>query len=305
MKCRVCREPASIEIRRHHAVFCKEHFFDHMRRQVERTIHDYRMMGPDQRLLLGVSGGKDSLALWDILTDLGYTVDGVYIELGIGGERGYSSSSRQLAEQFAKNRQLDLHVVDLADEYGFTIPEAAKETRRVACSVCGLSKRYVLNRIAHDRGYEVLVMGHNLDDEAATLMGNTLTWNMEYIGRQRPVLPATDRGLVRKVKPLLRIAERETAAYCVLKGIDYEVDECPLVGGNTGIRIKEWLNQMEAKRPGMKQQFLFGFLDRASDQFADAHQDELELSDCTSCGQATTSGQCAFCRLQVRMSDGG
>ncbi|NNC93437.1 MAG: TIGR00269 family protein [Acidimicrobiia bacterium] len=305
MKCKVCRQPAAIEIRRHHAVFCKTHFFEHMKRQVERTIHDLEMFESGERLLLGVSGGKDSLALWDILTDLGYPVDGVYIELGIGGEQGYSSESLQLAEQFAKDRDLNLQVVDLATEYGYTIPEAAAETRRVACSVCGLSKRYVLNRVAFDGGYDVLVMGHNLDDEAAVLMGNTLTWNVEYIGRQRPVLPATGEGLVRKVKPLLRIAERETAAYCVLKGIEYEVEECPMVGGNTGIRIKEWLNVMESQRPGTKQQFLFGFLDRVSDQFADAHQEQVELRECTRCGQPTTSDLCAFCRLQTRMADRG
>lgn len=305
MKCKVCREPAAIEIRRHHAVFCKNHFFEHMSRQVERTIHDFAMLEPGEKILLGVSGGKDSLALWDLLTDLGYEVDGVYIELGIGGEEGYSSGSLQLAEQYAKNRDRNLRVVDLATAYGYTIPEAAAETRRVACSVCGLSKRYVLNRVAHDGGYDVLVMGHNLDDEAAVLMGNTLNWNLEYIGRQRPVLPATKEGLVRKVKPLLRIAERETAAYCVLKGIDYEVDECPLVGGNTGIRIKEWLNVIESERPGTKQRFLFGFLDRVSDQFASAHQDEVELNECSNCGQPTTNELCSFCLLQARMADRG
>lgn len=302
MKCRVCRQPAVLEIRRHHAVFCRDHFFDHMHRQVERTIDDHGMFGREDRLILGVSGGKDSLALWDILTDLGYAVDGVYIELGIGGEAGYSSESRQLAEQYAKNRDLKLRVIDLESEYGYTIPAAAKKTRRVACSVCGLSKRYVLNTAALEGGYDVLVMGHNLDDEAAMLMGNTLTWNVEYMGRQQPVLPATDDGLVRKVKPLLRIAERETAAYCVLKGIDYEVDECPLVGGNTGIRIKQWLNVLEDQRPGMKQQFLFGFLDRVSEQFVQAQRATVELEACETCGQPTTTGECAFCRLRARMT---
>ena len=305
MKCRVCGAPAVLEIRRHHAVFCRDHFFEHISRQVERTIDDHEMFATGDRLILGVSGGKDSLALWDILTDLGYGVEGVYIELGIGGEAGYSSESLQLAEQYAKNRDLTLHVIDLESEYGYTIPEAAKETKRVACSVCGLSKRYILNSFAHRGGYDVLVMGHNLDDEAAMLMSNTLTWNVEYMGRQHPVLPATKEGLVRKVKPLLRIAERETAAYCVLKGIDYEVDECPMVGGNTGIRIKQWLNVLEDQRPGTKQQFLFGFLDRVSDQFSTAQQESVDLTECSSCGQPTTSGECAFCRLRARMADDG
>lgn len=261
------------------------------------------MLDGGERILLGVSGGKDSLALWDIMTDMGYAVDGVYIELGIEGDGSYSATSRQFAEQFAKNRHLDLQVVDLADQYGFTIPEAAEETRRVPCSVCGLSKRYVLNSIAADGGYDVLVMGHNLDDEAATLMGNVLTWNTEYIGRQAPVLPATEEGLVKKIKPLIRVAERETAAYCVLKGIDYEVDECPMVHGNTGIRIKEWLNVLEETRPGTKQQFVFGFMDRAADQFATRQAADVTVVACGECGQATTGETCAFCRLRTRMTE--
>ena len=96
MKCRVCRGKAAIKIRRHNAAFCPEHFSEHALRQVEKAIKDYEMITFEDRLLLGVSGGKDSLALWDILTRLGYTVDGVYLELGIGTEdHAYSDVSKR------------------------------------------------------------------------------------------------------------------------------------------------------------------------------------------------------------------
>ncbi|NIR36387.1 MAG: tRNA(Ile)-lysidine synthetase, partial [Actinobacteria bacterium] len=91
-----------------------------------------------------------------------------------------------------------------------------------------------------------------------------MQWNLDYLARQQPVLPATDGGLARKVKPLLRVAERETAAYAVLRGIDYEVEECPMAAGNTINRYKEWLNRLEEESPGMKANFLFGFLERGS-----------------------------------------
>jgi len=300
VKCRVCKGKAAIKLRRHNAAFCPEHFTQHAIRQVEKAIKDFEMITPTSRLLLGVSGGKDSLALWDILTKLGYSVDGVYLELGIGDDRhAYSDMSRQYCETFASDRGLKLEIIDLSTAYGFTIPEAAAETKRVPCSVCGLSKRYVLNRAALDGGYEVLVMGHNLDDEAATLMGNVLNWNTEYIGRQHPVLPATSDGLIRKVKPLIRLAERETAAYCVLNGIDYEVEECPMVEGNTGIKMKKWLDELEDRAPGAKHRFLFGYLENAADRF-DAEQPELVT--CQSCGQPTTGETCAFCRLEIRMN---
>ena len=300
MKCRVCKGKAAIKLRRHNAAFCPEHFTQHATRQVEKAIKDFDMITRDDRLLLGVSGGKDSLALWDILTNLGYAVDGVYLELGIGDEdHAYSDISRRYCETFAADRGLKLEIIDLSSKYGFTIPEAAAETKRVPCSVCGLSKRYSLNRAALDGGYDVLVMGHNLDDEAATLMGNVLQWNTEYIGRQHPVLPATTDGLIRKVKPLIRLAERETAAYCVLNGIDYEVEECPMVEGNTGIKMKQWLNELEDRAPGAKHRFVFGFLDNAADRFS---SEQVELVTCQTCGQPTTSETCAFCRLEIRMN---
>lgn len=292
MNCRVCRHRAAVEVRRHNAAFCPDHFVEHVQRQVARTIDDYDMFGPEDRLVLGVSGGKDSLALWDILTDLGYSVDGVYLHLGIGD---YSSESLTLSKNFAGKRGLALDVVDLPAEYGFSIPQAAATQGRSACSVCGLSKRYLLNHAA--AGYDVLVMGHNLDDEAATLLGNVLKWNTEYLGRQAPVLPAVD-GLARKVKPLIRVAERETAAYAVLRGIDYEVEECPMVAGNTINRLKERMSVLEGKSPGVKQQFLFGFLERGADHFENL--DQADLGACGSCGSPTTSDVCAFCRVRDR-----
>lgn len=293
MKCRVCRDRAVIQVRRHNANFCKPHFVEHVHRQVERTIHDYRMFTPDERLVLGVSGGKDSLALWAALTHLGYRVDGVYLHLGIGD---YSSDSLVFSQRFAAERGLDLRVVDLPVEYGFSVPEAADAGSRVPCSACGLSKRYILNKVADDGGYDVLVMGHNLDDEAATLFGNVSRWDLDYLARQAPVLPASEGGLARKVKPLIRLAERETAAYCIVEGIDYEVEECPMAAGNTVNRYKEWLNRLEEDSPGMKANFLFGFLDRAAPVFQSAPPPEL--SACEECGQPTTGSRCAFCRLR-------
>lgn len=291
MRCRVCKGKAAIEVRRHNAAFCRDHFLQHIVRQVERTVHEHCMFDHEDRLVIGVSGGKDSLALWDILHRLGYRCEGIYLDLGIGG---YSNESRERVERFAKDRDLILSTVTLASEYGFTIPQAAKSTRRTACSACGLSKRYVLNEEALKGGYDVLVMGHNLDDEAATLFSNVLNWNVDYLARQRPVLSASG-GLIRKVKPLIRVAERETAAYAVLSGIDYEVEECPLVAGNTVNRMKEWMALLEHRSPGTTQHFLGGFL--SVDVF---DTPKPELRPCERCDRPTTGTMCAFCRLRER-----
>ncbi|HEX2576970.1 MAG TPA: ATP-binding protein [Aquihabitans sp.] len=296
MKCRVCREPAVIDIRRHNANFCAEHFLKLVRDQTEKAIAEFAMFTREERILVAVSGGKDSLALWDLLVELGYRADGLYIGLGIGG---YSDRSGQATRAFAAERGLTLHEVDLRATYDYDVPTAAAATKRVPCSACGLSKRHLFDRAALEHGYDAVATGHNLDDEAAVLFGNTLRWQSEYLARQLPVLPARP-GFPRKVKPLVRLGEREMAAYCVLRGIDYIVEECPMAAGNKHLGYKEALNRIEAASPGSKQAFYFGFLARAVDRFADAapaHDEGDDAAACTSCGVPTTSGVCAFCRL--------
>jgi uncharacterized protein (TIGR00269 family) len=293
----VCREPAVIDVRRANANFCVPHFERFCRDQVARAIEDFSMLAPGERVLVAVSGGKDSLALWDILLELGYDADGLYIGLGIGD---YSDESAAYARAYASARGLALREVDLPDEFGFDIPNGSRAARRSPCSACGLSKRHVFDTAALDGGYAAVATGHNLDDEAAVLFGNVLRWQTEYLGRQSPVLPAR-AGFPRKVKPLVRLGERETAAYCVVRGIDYIVEECPMSSGNKHLGYKDALNAVEAASPGTKHAFYFGFLDRVASEFAGttaAAKDELRA--CRDCGAPTTDDVCAFCRLVER-----
>jgi tRNA-5-methyluridine54 2-sulfurtransferase len=297
MKCRVCRGPAVIDIRRHNAAFCDEHFMHHCREQVRRAVKEHQMLGEGDRVLVAVSGGKDSLALWDLLADLGYDADGLYLGLGIGE---YSDRSTEAARAYADARGRKLHEVDLAAEYGYDIPGAATATHRAPCGACGLSKRHLFNTVAIERGYDVVATGHNLDDEAAVLLGNVLRWETGYLGRQHPVLPEAP-GFVRKVKPLIRLGEREMAAYCVLRGIEYIVEECPMAEGNRHLGYKDVLNVLEDRSPGTKAAFVFGFLDRAHERFAgDASEERAALGECSVCGSPTTGDVCAFCRLRGR-----
>ena len=290
---------------------CRDHFITHVQGQVAKAIKEFDMFTPDDRLLIAVSGGKDSLALWDILIDMGYDTTGFYLDLGIGG---YSTRSKQASIDFAATREAKLVVRSLNEEHGYTVPELSLLTGRVPCSGCGLNKRYEFNRAALEEGFDVLVTGHNLDDEVATLFGNVIHWSTDMLGRQAPVLtervlgegPDAKVALVKKVKPLVRMAERETAAYALLKGIDYIIEECPLVEGNTQHRYKEAITLLEESSPGTKHQMYFGFLSRAADRFAqDSGGDELV--SCAECGAPTYQANaaadgpvlCSFCKTKA------
>jgi uncharacterized protein (TIGR00269 family) len=307
MKCKKCGEKAVINMPQHKLALCKEHYLEWVPEQTQRFIQKYHMFGPEDRILVAVSGGKDSLSLWDILWRLGYKCDGLYICLGIDGGVNYSAESQRLAEKFAQERGLLLRVYDVAGEHGQTIPEINSHTSRgqnKPCSVCGMVKRQVMNRVAREEDYNVLVTGHNLDDEAAVLFGNTLTWAVGYLARQGPVLEANTLGLARKAKPLCRFYEREMAAYALLSGIEYIYDECPFAVGAKSIYYKEILNKMEADRPGIKLTFYLSFLEaRKTGAFARPANDEREeMHTCPTCGQPTTSpGECTFCKMMARI----
>jgi len=252
MKCKKCGGVAVINMRQHKLALCEEHFLEWILKQTQRAIEKYRMFAPEDRILVAVSGGKDSLSLWDVLLRLGYQVEGLYIHLGINGE-AYSDRSLEYVQRFAAAREgARFRVVNLKADYGQSVPELAQTTYRgrKPCALCGLVKRHIMNRVAYEGSYDAIATGHNLDDEAAVLMQNTLHWQAGYLARQAPVLPSTHPRLARKVKPFVRLYERETAAYAIVRGIDYIYDECPHAKGSKTIFYKSCSISWRAARQG-------------------------------------------------------
>ncbi len=307
MKCKRCRHnPAAVDLPSHHAAFCPDCFFVFFKRQVREGIRKYRLLSAGDRVLVCVSGGKDSLVLWDVLMEMGYETEGLYIDLGI---EGYSGRSREKVETFARARGKTPIVVELEKE-GVPIPEAARCVRMQECSICGTVKRYFFNRVAAEGNFNVVATGHNLDDETARLLGNLIHWQRDHLSRQHPHLPEAGEGLVRKVKPLWRVSEMETAAYGFLKGIDYVTEECPMSRDATSLVYKEALSLIEDKMPGSRIVFYQGFLDDANpvrQAPAGVTRGEDDAANggtprpCASCGAPTYSEICAFCRMKERV----
>ncbi len=296
MRCKGCGGEALIELRRHNTAYCAPCFQHHFQEQVTRAVERERMFSRAARVLVAVSGGKDSLALWDALHRMGYDTTGLYLDLRIAG---YSERSRQKVESFARERGLELTVVDFLEQFGMGVEELFRKVHRRPCSACGLAKRYFFNKVALEGHYDVVATGHNLDDEAATLLGNLLHWRTGFAARQSPVLEGSPPKLARKVKPLFRLTERETAAYAVISGIDYVLEECPMSGDASSLQYKEVLNRLEQVAPGTKHNFLFGFYQKGREYFAEAEEGR-ELLECTRCGLPTTQPVCAFCLMLER-----
>ncbi len=295
MKCRVCRGRAVISLPRHNSAFCREHFIEFFLGQVKKAIRQFRMFTPEDRLLVCVSGGKDSLSLWHCLSLLGYQADGLYIDLGI---EAYSKESLQRSEDMAKLLDRKLIVVDLRKDYA-PVPEIARAVRKSPCSVCGTVKRYFFNKVAIEEGYSVVATGHNLDDEAARLLGNVLRWQVEHLAKQHPSLEE-EEGLKKKVKPLCRLTEQEVAGYAFLQKIKYILQECPMSRNATSLLYKRALNLIETESPGTKHYFYQEFLKKKATLGLTSQRHDIE-NTCSQCGMPTFSKTCSFCRLMDRV----
>ncbi len=306
MRCRKCGQKAVINMRHHRLSLCKQHFLEWMPVQTQRFIEKYKMFSPQDNILVAVSGGKDSLALWDILWQLGYKTDGLYIHLGIEDGTGYSEKSKIATESFAAQRNLNLEVVDINSQFALGLSDLLSRFPQLhgkPCSVCGLIKRHIFNQTAIKGGYDTIATAHNLDDEAAILLSNTLDWTLDFLARRLPVLPSGP-GFAKKVKPFCRISERESAAYMILKRVDYINAECPYAKNNKQIIMKDHLNQLEDQMPGTKLRFYVNYLSAVEKgAFPDRQENPEEMAPkrCPNCGQPTTTGGlCAFCRLVQR-----
>ena len=297
-KCRLCRNKAIIYMPHHRLALCREHFLGWFEKYTEKTIKEFKMFSKEDRILVAISGGKDSLALWYVLKKLGYEADGLYIDLGIGE---YSEKSREKVEKFADRVKAKVIVVELEEEIA-PIPILKDVSRREACSVCGLVKRYNFNKVAKDYGYNVVATGHNLDDEASALLANVLNWNEKYLGRKYPVLEE-EEGFVRKVKPFCKFTEKETALYALLNGIDFIEEECPFSEDATSILYKEVLNKIEERMPGTKLRFYLDYLRKIYPRFK-KQEEKRELKSCRVCGEPTMGEVCPVCRMKERLSEG-
>jgi len=296
--CKLCKRRAVIYMHQHRLALCGDCYVVWFLKQVRRSISEMKMLSKGERVLVAVSGGKDSLSLWHALSRLGYETEGLYIDLGIGFD-DYSEKSKECAIEFARTLSRPLHIVSVKETVGKPIPALVRGSERSPCSVCGLVKRYIMNRFAVEQGFDALATGHNLDDEVATLLSNALHWQVGYLARQSPILPERD-GFVRRIKPLYRFTEKETAVYAIINGIKYIEDECPYSTDATTIFLKGILNQIEERMPGSKLQFYGNFLSRARALFEREQAQKVNLRPCSICSMPSAEEVCAFCRTIER-----
>lgn len=298
LKCRNCLQlKEGVHLKSYNLRICLNCFLNFFRQRIEYTIQKFKMFDRKERIAVAISGGKDSVALAKVLKDLGYNITLIHINTYIQ-QANYAENSQKAVEDFAKKENLPLKILTYKEELGVdNVKFLAKISKKEICAVCGMVKRYLLNREAKD--FDVIVTGHTLDDEAATLLGSLVFWR-DFITRQWPILKE-EQTLKRKAKPLCLVFEKETKLFCDVQNLPYNPQKCPLRGGPY-LFFKKFIHSLEEEMPSSVIQFYKGFLKRKK-YFSFCKEVQNNLTPCKKCGYLTTTSICNFCRLKEKIEN--
>ncbi len=310
MKCQMCEKQAVMKLQ--HGDLCKTHFIDYFEEKVFKTIKKYQLVGRQEVLCVAASGGKDSLTVLYLTkkyiekNQLNVSLFALAIDEGIAN---YRAKTLEDLKQFCDEYNIVLHVVSTKEEFGATLDEAYpivnRGTKKKPCNVCGVWRRYLLNKHARRLGATKVITGHNLDDEAQAIMMNMFKANTDLAAHLGPVSGVYEHGLfVQRVKPLYMCLEKETRLYALLKGFQVEFTECPYSNEGFRSQIQDMLNDFEAKYRGTKQGIINSFLAMLPLLKEKAKQQEEEIQQCVKCGEPAHQEVCNACKIVEVLAHG-
>ena len=302
--CTLCRKKEAVFMRRYSGEkLCGRCFCKSIENKVRGTISKYEMFEPKDKIMVAVSGGKDSVTLLHILTKIekafpDATLSAVTVDEGI---KGYRDEALKVAKKNCGKLGVEHVVTSFKEMYGYTLDEIVNMIRErkkkglTPCSYCGVLRRRALNTAAREAGVDKLATAHSLDDETQTMLLNIIHGDALRIARAKPVLTVIHPKLVQRVKPLCEVPEKETAFYAYLKRIEFQSIPCPYA--QTALRndVRTMLNRLEEKHAGTKFA-IFRSVERIRPAL-EAMAEEAKLQNCRKCGEPTVGELCKPCQM--------
>jgi uncharacterized protein (TIGR00269 family) len=259
------------------------------------------MLKDDDRIVVAISGGKDSAVLLEIM----YRIEQNYprselIPLTIDeGIKGYRNQALLAARSLAESLDFKLEVRSFSDSFDMSLDEMVtgrtEDETLGACSYCGVFRRRAINEAALELGADIVATGHNMDDEAQTVMMNMMRGDGRRIGRTNRPRDNAIPGLVPRIKPIMELSERDVVAYAHHLNLAYHDVPCPYAIEAYRNDLRGFLNDMEHKRPGTLTAIL-----RSGQAIAESlirSSEKLAFETCIKCGSPTPSEICKTCRL--------
>ena len=294
--CKMC-ESKPVYVTQNQRKLCRVCFLRYFEKKVLKTIRVHKLINNDDTIVCAVSGGKDSLTCLYILNKFfkkrGVEVKALAINEGI---KGYRSETLKDAEQFCKEYKIPLRVVHVQKEFGSTLDAYLKKTKMMPCTACGIFRRYLMNKMGRELKGTKLATGHNLDDEAQSLLMNQFKGNMQLSAKLGPITGALMHDkFIKRIKPLYFMTEKEVTIYSFLKGLPVTYIECPYFKHELRHNVSEHLNALEQKYPGTKNGIINSFLDVLPE--LRKRYKHKEIGTCSSCHEPAAKVFCKACEL--------
>jgi cytoplasmic tRNA 2-thiolation protein 1 len=304
--CSRCGKRQSYYTRRYSGEsLCAACFEETLVEKVRRTISRYGMLRRGERVGVAVSGGKDSLSLLKILHDLnnGSRSKSELVALTVDeGVKGYRDEAIEHARALCNQLGVELVLISYSELFGFSLDQALdwKDHRELtSCSMCGVFRRRAIDEAAAKAKVDVVATAHNLDDYVQTFMMNLLHGDVERLGWLDPATLG-DGFPIRRVKPLTEVYEEEVALYAYLSKIPFQSVSCPYMHEGLRSEVRDYLNELESKHPGMKNVLLNSALQVTSRLSKAAEGDGAATKatvPCAKCGKPSSQGVCGVCRM--------
>jgi len=256
------------------------------------------MLTHNDHIAIGVSGGKDSLALLTILKKIEYRfpqarMTAISVDEGI---EGYRTEAIGLARETCRDLGVEHCIVSFKELFGRTLDEIVDMKKELGpCSYCGVLRRRALNVAARKVTATKIATAHTLDDEAQTLLLNIFHGDVERISRVIPLLEDPGQRFLPRIKPASEILERELGLYAYLSGIEFQTMPCPYRAFALRSDVRQLLNRMEAKHPGTKSTVFRSFERIRSSIRLDPRR--FTMPSCARCGEPSAASLCKVCRM--------
>ncbi len=275
--------------------------------RIQQTIDNHHLFTRENKILVACSGGKDSTVILYVLKKLGYTVEAITVDAHIGC---YTEENLRNIRQMCQELDVRLHEIAFRKEFGRSMCYIQSVLKSKGydyknCHTCGVLRRYLLNKYSKEIKPDVLVTGHNLDDEAQVIIMNLLRGQLSLSARIGPRSGNSkheNSQFIPRVKPMYFTHEQDVVSYAKVKKFPVHYGECPCSSDSYRRDMKVIFNGFGEQREEVKENIVQQFI-RLSPQLKKQYASLEKATPCEICDEPSSSAVCSACLILAKLKE--